>query len=351
MRKLLPLLLLFTFSSSYGEDLKGFVLSESTELLMCFSGKRECSSLLNIPWDEPYFQFWRSYYENKWNRLKLFSQVDNFKVYYPIVKKILREEGLPEDLALLAVIESNGKPWAVSKAGAAGLWQLMPGTARRLGLKVNWFIDERFDVEKSTRAAAKYLKELYEEFGRWDLAIAAYNAGPGRIKERLKKLGADEFWDLTKLPDETLNYVPKFYAVLSLIHEKGFLNRPTKERLIKIKVASRTSLYRISRKLRVPFRELYRFNRQFKRKVVPSGYYVYVPERKVGNFAVLKYYKDKKIFLYSPRRSERIAKIAKTFGVSPSLIRKLNGLRRNVVYRGEAIIIVKAEKGEINSNG
>ncbi len=351
MRKLLPLFLLFSFTSSYGEDLRSSVISESAGLLSCFSGKRECPSFLDIPWDKPSFQFWRAYYRNRWNRLKLISQVDNFKLYYPLVVKILREEGLPPDLALLAIVESNGEPWAVSKAGAAGLWQLMPGTARRLGLKVNRYIDERFDIEKSTRAAAKYLKELHGRFKRWDLAIAAYNAGPGRIEKRLKRLGADEFWDLTKLPDETLNYVPKFYAVLSLVHEKGLLKKPSKERFLKIKVASRTSLYRISRKLRVPFKKLYLFNRQFRRKVVPAGYFVYIPQRAIGNFTLLRYSRESKIYLYSPRRAEKITRIAKTFGVSPSFIKKVNGLRRNVVYRGEALIIVKAERGEVNTNG
>lgn len=351
MRKLLPLLLLLSFTSSYGEDLRSSVISESAGLLSCFSGKRECSSFLDIPWDKPSFQFWRAYYRNRWNRLKLISQVDNFKLYYPLVVKIFREEGLPPDLALLAIVESNGEPWAVSKAGAAGLWQLMPGTARRLGLKVNRYIDERFDIEKSTRAAARYLKELYGRFKRWDLAIAAYNAGPGRIEKRLKRLGADEFWDLTKLPDETLNYVPKFYAVLSLVHEKGLLKKPSRERLLKIKVASRTSLYRISRKLRVPFKKLYLFNRQFRRKVVPAGYFVYIPQRAIGNFALLRYSRESRIYLYSPRRAEKITRIAKAFGVSPSFIKKVNGLRRNIVYRGEALIIVKAERGELNTNG
>ncbi len=350
MRKLL-LLLFLSFTCAYGEDLESSVIKESAGLLECFSGKRECSALLNIPWDKPTFQFWRAYYRNRWNKLKLIAQVDNFKLYYPIVKRIFKEEGLPQDLALLAIVESNGEPWAVSKAGAAGLWQLMPGTARRLGLRVNGYVDERFDIEKSTRAAARYLKELYGQFKRWDLAIAAYNAGPGRIRERLRKLGADEFWDLTKLPDETLNYVPRFYAVLSLVHEKGLLERPSKERLVKIKVASRTSLYRISKTLKVPFRKLYLFNRQFKRKIVPAGYFVYVPQRSIGNFAVLRYLKESKVYLYSPRRPERITRIAKAFGVSPGLIKELNGLKRNVVYGGEALIIVKAEEGEVKTNG
>jgi membrane-bound lytic murein transglycosylase D len=283
--------------------------------------------------------------------MKLVAQVENFRLFYPTVVKIFKEEGLPEELALLAVVESNADPSAVSRAGAAGLWQLMPSTARRLGLRVNRLIDERFDVEKSTRAAAKYLKELYSTFKRWDLAIAAYNAGPGRIKARLKRLGADEFWDLTKLPDETLNYVPKFYAVLSLVKEKGLLEKPSRGELLKVKVATRTSLYRIARKLKVPFWKLYRFNRQFKRRVVPGGYYVYVPSSLVGSYSFLKASREGKVFVYVPKRAERLTAIARSFGVSPELIKRVNRLKRNVVYRGETLLIVKATSRSSQENG
>jgi len=345
MLKLLPLLLLFPLSA-YGEELKSSVHRESKELLSCVSLKGECSTLLDIPWDKPSFQFWRAYYKNRWNRLKLISLVDNYKAIYPLVLKVFKEEGLPEDLALLAIVESNGEPSAVSKAGAAGLWQLMPGTARKLGLKVNWYVDERFDILKSTRAAAKYLKELHSTFGRWDLAIAAYNAGPGRIERRLKRLGADEFWDLTRIPDETLNYVPKFYAVLSFVHEKGLLKKPARDRLITVKVTSSASLYQISKRLKVPFEKLYRYNRQYKRRVVPAGHYVYVPASFVKDYTFLKLSKGKELYIYAPKRRESLYSIARAFGVPPSLIKRLNGLNRNVVYKGEAIIIVKAGKGK-----
>jgi len=344
MRKLLPLFLLLTLAAQ-GEELQTSVERESRALVSCFSGRAQCSPLLDIPWNEPSFQFWRAYYRNRWNRLKLISLVDNYRTIYPLVVKVFKEEGLPEDLALLAIVESNGEPSAVSKAGAAGLWQLMPGTARKLGLTVNRSIDERFDVLKSTRAAARYLKELYSIFHRWDLAIAAYNAGPGRIERRLKRLGADEFWDLTKLPDETLNYVPKFYAVLSFVHEKGLLKKPSKERLITVKVTSGVSLYRISRRLKVPLEKLKRYNRQYKRGWVPAGHFVYVPSSFVKNYAFLKHTKDKELYLYAPKKRESLYAIARAFGVSPALLKRLNGLKKNEVGKGEAIIIVRERNG------
>jgi len=267
MRKLFPLLLsLFLVLPSRSENLTETVNLESKLLLFRLFKGKECNSLLNIPWDKPAFQFWLSYYEAAWNRAKLLLNLDSFKVFYPTIVRILKKEGLPEDLALLAVVESSANPSAVSKAGAAGLWQLMPSTARRLGLKINWLIDERFDVVKSTKAAAKYLKELYSQFHRWDLAIAAYNAGPKTILSNLRKLEAGEFWELTKLPDETLNYVSKFYAVLSIV--KGNPNfEPAANELLKIRVKTRTSLYRVARALKVSYSVLKKFNRQFKRRI------------------------------------------------------------------------------------
>ncbi len=345
MRKLLPLLFLLVAAPSYGANLDSVVQREARELSLFSFSFHPDSTFLNIPWDKPSFQFWLSYYKNRWNRVKLLSQVDSFKPIYPIVRKIFKREGLPEGLALLAIIESGGDPAVVSRAGAAGLWQLMPGTARRLGLKVNWFIDERFDIVKSTVAAARYLKELYSIFGRWDLAIAAYNAGPGTIKSRIKKLGVDQFWDMTKLPDETLEYVPKFFAVLSVVEASNVLKKNSKNRLIVVKVASRTSLYRVAKALRVPYSTVKRFNRQFKRGIVPRGYSVYLPASSVGNYAVLHYAKNSKVYVYVPVRKEKLTTIARRFGVSPEQIKRINRLRYNVAFRGQPIVIVKRKDG------
>ncbi|MEO2068828.1 MAG: transglycosylase SLT domain-containing protein [Desulfurobacteriaceae bacterium] len=349
-RIFLPLLLfsLLLGSPCVGETATSIVNSVKEESSLIFKTAisekvKNLDTELPIPWDKPSFQFWLSYYKNKWNRLKLISQLDNFKVFYPTVKEIFEKEGVPEDLVFLAIVESNGNPTAVSKAGAAGLWQLMPKTAKLYGLKVNWYIDERFDVEKSTVAAARYLKYLYSLFGRWDLAIAAYNAGPGTIFKRLRSLGAEHFWDLTKLPNETLNYVPKFYAVLSLIKEKGLFDSNDKKTpsLVKIKVLSKSSLYTISRKLKVPYYIMKNFNHQYKRKVVPAGHYVYIPSNFVKKSDILKYIGSSNIYVYIPRKSERITHIARKFGVDAEVIKEVNKLKRTVVYKGQPILIVK----------
>ena len=145
--------------------------------------------------------------------------------YFPVIEPILREEGLPDDLKYLAVIESSLNPQARSGAGAAGMWQFMKGTGRDYGLEVNQNIDERYHIEKSTRAACKYLKEAYEKYGSWLCVAASYNAGQGRITQQLERQGAGRAVDLW-LVEETARYMFRLLAaktVLSNPQQYGFL--------------------------------------------------------------------------------------------------------------------------------
>ncbi len=133
--------------------------------------------------------------------------------YFPKFEKALTEEGLPTDLKYLAIVESALNPNAISRSGAGGLWQFMKPTARECGLKCGTYIDERMDPEKSSKAAAIYLKQLYTMFGNWELVMAAYNAGPGRVRSAVKRAGTSNYWELARyLPLETRSYVPGFIA-------------------------------------------------------------------------------------------------------------------------------------------
>lgn len=136
--------------------------------------------------------------------------------YLPMIHTVFREEGLPLDLAFVPLVESGFKTTALSRASARGVWQFMRGTGKENGLKSDWYIDERADPEKATRAAAKYLKTLHRMFGDWHLALASYNGGPGRVQRAVKRTGIADFWQLTDsskhLPRETRDYVPMILA-------------------------------------------------------------------------------------------------------------------------------------------
>jgi membrane-bound lytic murein transglycosylase D len=137
-------------------------------------------------------------------------------LYQAMIYRILKEEGVPQDLIYLAQAESGFHPLALSHAGARGMWQFMASRAQGYGLERDWWIDERQDPEKSTRAAARHLKDLYAEFGDWYLAMAAYNSGPGTVQNAVKRTGYADYWQLYRrnvLPKETRNYVPIILAV------------------------------------------------------------------------------------------------------------------------------------------
>ncbi len=140
--------------------------------------------------------------------------------FMPMIQSVFREEGLPLDLAYVPLVESAFKPTALSRASARGVWQFMRPTARENGLTHDWYIDERADPEKATRAAAKYLKTLHRLFdGDWHLALASYNGGPGRVQRAVKRSGVDDFWQLSAskkrlLPRETREYVPMILAAM-----------------------------------------------------------------------------------------------------------------------------------------
>jgi membrane-bound lytic murein transglycosylase D len=144
--------------------------------------------------------------------------------YLGMIRDVLKARGLPEELAYTAMIESGFNPVAVSRVGAKGMWQFMAGTARRYGLRVDQWIDERLDPEKSTVAAASYLRDLYNMFGSWALAQAAYNAGEVKISRAIRATGSSDFWTLAKtdyLRMETRDFVPAIHAATLIAQDPG----------------------------------------------------------------------------------------------------------------------------------
>lgn len=160
-------------------------------------------------------------------RPRLEQWLERSEAYMPLVRQVFAEAGLPAELAYLPFIESGYSPVALSSAGARGMWQFMPETGKRFGLACCDLVDERTDPLKSSLSAAAYLRELYLRFGDWGLALAAYNAGEGRISRLVNLTGAKDFFQLSlanqgiaperRLPEETLLYVPRFIAMMKII--------------------------------------------------------------------------------------------------------------------------------------
>jgi hypothetical protein len=147
-----------------------------------------------------------------------------------VVEPILQSEGIPVELSSVVVVETGGRPNALSPRGALGLWQLMPDTARRYGLVVDQHRDERLDVEKSTHAAARYLRDLYQQFGSWPLALAAYNAGEQTLQRSVAQAGTSDFLQISRLkmlPEETRNYVPAVLSAMQLLGSHQLPEAPT----------------------------------------------------------------------------------------------------------------------------
>jgi membrane-bound lytic murein transglycosylase D len=139
--------------------------------------------------------------------------------YKPIILPILEEEGVPPELFYLAMIESGLNPKAYSYAHASGVWQFIASTGKMYGLKKNWWVDERRDIEKATHAAARLLINLYKEFGDWYLAFAAYNCGSMRVKKEMRRHNSDDYWKLQRLPSQTRNYVPNIMAAIFISND------------------------------------------------------------------------------------------------------------------------------------
>ena len=145
--------------------------------------------------------------------------MERMPLFFPLYERMLAQYNLPDELKFLSIVESALDPRAVSHTGAGGLWQFMPGTGRELRLQQDDYVDERMDPVKATEAACKYLRDLYNIFGDWELALAGYNCGPGAVKRAMRRSGGDTFYAIyDALPKETRGYVPQFVAFTYMMH-------------------------------------------------------------------------------------------------------------------------------------
>ena len=281
--------------------------------------------------------------------------------YSGMMRGILEKYGLPGDLIYLALIESGFSPKAYSRARASGPWQFIRGTARRYGLKVDWWIDERRDYVKSTHAAASYLRDLYGMFDSWPLAAAAYNAGEGKIQRAVARYKTDDFAQLIQhryLKHETKDYVPKMLAALSIAKEPakyGFDNVLYQEPIAfdKMIVPGATDLAAMEQILGLPDETLKEYNPEIRRFCTPptqAEYEIRIPKgfAPIAADRMDQIRSEAKVtfLLHAVKKGETLASIADKYGTPESVLKEMNGIKRGGVKRNARLVIPVAGLSE-----
>lgn len=264
--------------------------------------------------------------------------------YEKMMRDVLKKYGLPQDLVYVALIESGFLPHAYSRAKAVGTWQFIRSTGKMYKLRVDGVVDERRDPVLATHAAASFFKDLHSTFGDWYLAMAAYNAGPGKVSRAIDKAGTNDFWEIAAanghFRNETCNYVPKFIAAALIAKQPekfGFAaidyDKPLE--YDEVEVDSQTDLGVIATLINSSYDEIVDLNPALVRGITPAGenYLVKVPKGKSAEFKVAfaSLPRDQRVryAYHQVKRGQTLARIAKLYGVTIADLRKWNGIARN----------------------
>ncbi len=301
-------------------------------------------------------------------------------VFFPLFEKTLNAHGMPDDIKYLSIIESGLNPKAKSRVGAMGLWQFMPATGKMYKLYYDDHIDDRMDPEQSTIAAAKYLKSLYQMFGNWEVALAAYNCGPGNVRKAIRKSGGkNTFWEIyDHLPKETRSYVPQFQAMMYIMrfaeHHNLHLEDPTYPIAYeKVKFNQSLNFESLSQLSGICIEDIETLNPSIQNRLIPSKHEhiaLNIPKSKVNyiisnqeNFAeAIKFLPIKTVasvtaaekitmpktntasnqkgkIVYKVKSGDALGKIALKHGVSTKDIMKWNNLSSSVIKIGQNLSI------------
>ena len=274
--------------------------------------------------------------------------------FMPLIKPIFEKNGLPTDLAYLPLIESGFNPLARSHMQAAGMWQFMYTTGRMYGLEADYWVDERMDIVKSTEAAALHLKYLYKRFDDWLLALAAYNAGSGKISRAIKKNGSRSFWKIAQegyIKPETVQYVPKFLAIASIIknlNHYGFnpdLSRQWED-VRPYVLTDATAVELLAKSAGMPLQDFRIVNPAIRQWASPPSreFVVYIPKTRyesfVKNFESIAASERVTFRRYFVRIGDNLSKIAKRFSIPISPIVKINDfVSSDQIQAGEYIVV------------
>ncbi len=335
---------------------------------------QEMNSFISLPYNDVIKRFIILYSQKMSGRIEKILGLCAY--YMPMFDEIFNEYGLPEELKALAVIESALNPLAISRAGARGMWQFMYRTAKLYGLNINSFVDERLDPIMSARAAARYLKESYDIFGDWSLAIASYNCGTGNVNRAIRRSGGKHtFWDVYPyLPRETRGYVPAFVGSLYTMRyyrEHGITPEvpPLPSPVDTFKITKRLHFKQVSEVVGIPLQDLRILHPQYSHDIVPGNdreYILRIPYKYVNAFVdaedSLYSYKESEYFsaanlkkiqdggdgeriVYTVRSGDVLGKIAGRYRVSVNQIKRWNNLRSDNIRIGQKLVIYRGGVG------
>ena len=291
------------------------------------------------------------------------ASLEKSGAYLPYITQVLERENIPAELAYLALLESNFNVRAYSRNHAAGMWQFVRTTAQRCGLRVDQWLDERMDFEKSTQAAACYLKRLYREFGSWDLVVAAYNAGEAPVKKALCRNRGKKFWDLNKRTPfncETVNLVSQLMATIIIAQEPsayGFtaLNYQKPRAYDSVTIPEATALERIAQNCGCTLSELQQLNPSLKKDSTPPAYpdfQLYIPHdtKKLYVAARAEDTKTKHTAQnkHIIKKGETLNQIAQRYKTSPHALLTFNEIPNPQSIKGGAVIFIPASSEAVN---
>lgn len=335
---------------------------------------QELPFVIEVPYNHVVGSFINKYIQNA---KRLASLRRKAEYYFPLFDDVLCQYNLPYELCYLAVIESALNAQARSHMGAAGLWQFMPATGKLYGLEINSLVDERLDPRRATDAACRYLKVLYELFGDWNLAIAAYNCGPGNVNKAIHRSGKRDFWSIYPfLPKETRSYLPLFIAAayaMNYADEHGICPAEVDRTMLSDTIFTRERLHlrQVSEVIQIPLEELRQLNPQYTHDILPGGkkeYALCLPIEKSGSFIDLKdtilAYRANELILnrraeidllhkqglngsytrngvtyYKIRKGDTLGGIARKFHVSVKQLRKWNNMSNDNIREGKTLRI------------
>ena len=341
----------------------------STDTLKARLKRLNARTPFNVEYNPSLESVIKNYLKNRRTSMARLMGLSHY--YFPMFEEALDKEDIPLEVKYLAIVESALKPKARSRVGATGLWQFMFATGKMYGLDVSSYVDERSDPIKSTDAAAKYLAKLYKIFGDWDLALAAYNSGPGNVSKAIRRSGGyTNYWNIRpNLPRETAGYLPAFLATMYIFEfaeEHGFKpERPAFQYIETdtVRVKQMITLDQVAEVTDVKIEELQYLNPSYKLDIIPfikdENYTLRLPLYAVGSFVanedkiyafakteldkrekpLPQFFESNTKTRYRVRSGDYLGKIARKYGVRVSQIKQWNGLRSNNLKIGQRLTI------------